>query len=198
MAKRREWYCMPILRMREARFVARGASVGPVTVDAALGERVARVFAGTRDAAIVAMMACGIVKAGSGSVLIEEYDPRVQAAHCKRIAGFVPHAPMAVDESEFERYVAYRAALWNVDPMRALAHAKLLRERLDGVHEAFAYPIVGALIASPKLLVLDRPEPAYAPAILAAAGPIAVFSTHLNADAARAFSASLEERLLVR
>jgi hypothetical protein len=182
--------------MREAAFSARGASVGPVTVDASLGERVARIYGSAREATIVALMACGIVKAGSGNVLVEEYDPRVQAAHCKRIAGFVPHAPMDVEEWDLDRYVAYRAALWDVDPMRALAHAKLLMERLDGVHEAFAYPIVGALIASPKLLVFDRPQAAYARSILAAAGPRAIFSTHVNDEAARAFSVPLEESLV--
>jgi len=188
---------MPVLRMRDARFFARGAPVGPVTVDVAAGERVARAFPSARDAAITALMACGIVRAGAGSVLVEEYDPRVQGAHCKRVAGFVPHSPLAIDESEFERYVTYRAALWDVDPMRAIAHAKLLLERLDGVHEAFAYPIVGALIASPKLLVLDRPQSAYAGAILAAAGPRAVFSTHVNDDAAAAFAPARDDRTVV-
>jgi len=178
---------MAILRMREACFHARGATVGPVTVDVAPGQRVARVFAGGRDAAVVALMAAGIVKAGGGSVLIGEYDPRVQSAHCKRIAGFVPHAPSSIAESDFERYVAYRAALWNVDPIRAIAHARLLMERLAGMHEAFAYPIAGALIVSPSLLVLDRPQPEYAPQILAAAGGRAVFSTHVSTASAGAF-----------
>jgi ABC-type Na+ transport system ATPase subunit NatA len=188
LANERERYCMTILRMREAGFHARGAPVGPVSVDVAPGERVARVFASGRDAAVIALMAAGIVKAGSGSVLIGEYDPRVQSAHCKRIAAYVPHAPSRVAESEFERYVAYRAALWNVDSLRAVAHAKLLMERLAGMHEAFAYSIAGALIASPSVLVLDRPQPEYARQILAAAGPRAIFSTHVTATAANAFS----------
>lgn len=176
--------------MRDACFHARGATVGPVTLDVAPGERVARVCANAREAAFVALMAAGIVKAGSGSVLVGEYDPRVQSVHCKRIAGFVSHAPSTIADTEFERYVAYRAALWNVDPMRAIAHAKLLMERLAGMHEAFAYPIAGALIASPSLLVLDRPQPAYAQQILAAAGPRAVFSTHLSGSSAAAFAAA--------
>lgn len=186
---------MAILRMREACFHARGAPVGPVTVDVPPGERVARALPSGRDAAIVALMAAGIVKAGSGGVLIGEYDPRVQSVHCKRIAGYVPHAPSRIADSEFERYVAYRAALWNVDPMRAIAHAKLLMERLVGMHEAFAYSIAGALIASPSLLVLDRPQPEYAQQILAAAGPRAIFSTHVTAAAALAFSATTADAL---
>lgn len=197
MANERERYCMAILRMREACFTARGIPVGPVTVDVAPGERVARVFASGRDAAVVALMAAGVVKAGSGSVLIGEFDPRVQSVHCKRIAGYVAHAPSRIAESEFERYVAYRAALWNVDPMRASAHAKLLMERLNGLHEALAYSIAGALIASPSLLVLDRPQPAYAQQIFAAAGPRAIFSTHLTRAAADAFSAAPVDALPV-
>jgi hypothetical protein len=195
LANERERYCMTILRMREACFHARGASVGPVTVDVAPGERVARAFPSGRDAAVVALMAAGIVKAGSGIVLVGEFDPRVQSVHCKRIAGYVPHAPSRIADSEFERYVAYRAALWNVDPMRATAHAKLLMERLAGVHEAFAYSIAGALIASPALLVLDRPQPAYARHILAAAGPRAIFSTHVTASAAKEFAAAAADAL---
>lgn len=176
--------------MREACFAASGAPVGPVTLDVRPGERVARVYADAREATIAAMLAAGIVKAGSGSVLIDQYDPRVQSAHCKRIAAFVPHAALPLpDEAEFERYIAYRAALWDVDPMRAVARAKLLMERLEGVHEAFAYPLAGALVSGPKLLVLDRPQAAYARQIIAAIRPLAVFSTHLNAAAAQAFSA---------
>lgn len=188
---------MAILRMREACFTARGTPVGPVTVTVEPGERIARAFASGRDAAIAALMAAGIVKAGSGSVLIGEFDPRVQSVHCKRIAGFVPHAPSRIAENEFERYVVYRAALWNVDAMRAVAHAKLLMERLSGMHEALAYSIAGALVASPSLLVLDRPQPEYAQQIRAAAGARAIFSTHVTAPAAHAFSATTAEALPV-
>jgi len=188
---------MPILRMREACFTARGTPVGPVSVAVEPGERVARVFASGRDAAIAALMAAGIVKAGSGSVLIGEFDPRVQSVHCKRIAAYVPHAPSRIAENEFERYVAYRAALWSVDAVCAVAHAKLLMARLSGMHEALAYSIAGALIASPSLLVLDRPQPEYARQIFAAAGARAIFSTHVTPSAARAFSSVTTEELPV-
>jgi ABC-type taurine transport system ATPase subunit len=175
--------------MREASFGTSAAAVGPITLDVHPGERVVRVFAGPREATIAAMLAAGIAKAASGSVLIGQFDPRVQSAHCKRIAAFVPHAALPLpDESEFERYIAYRAALWGVDPMRAIAQAKLLMERLEGVHEAFAYPLAGALVAAPELLVLDRPQSAYARQIIDAIGPRAMFSTHLHAAAAEAFS----------
>jgi ABC-type taurine transport system ATPase subunit len=179
---------MAVLRMRDVCFVASGSPVGPMSVDVRAGSRVARVVASAREATITALLAAGIVKAGTGIVLIEEYDPRVQPAHCKRVVAFVPHAPLPMSEAEFEWYVKYRAALWNVDPVRALSHAKLTLERLEGVHEAFAYPIAAALVSSPRLLVLDRPQAEYAERIVAAAGPRAIFSTHLNPAAANAFS----------
>jgi ABC-type Na+ transport system ATPase subunit NatA len=178
-----------LLRMREASFTASGAPVGPITLDVRSGERVVRIFGEAREATIAAMLAAGIVKAGSGSVFIDQYDPRVQSAHCKRIAAFVPHGPLPLtDEAEFERYIVYRAALWDVDPTRAVAQAKLLVERLDGIHEAFAYPLAGALVAAPKLIVLDRPQAAHARQIIDAIGSRAIVSTHVNAASAQAFA----------
>lgn len=174
--------------MRDATFVAGAGSIDPVTIDLEAGERAALHRPSERDAAIVALLAAGIVKASSGAVLIDDFDPRVQPAHCKRAAALVPHEPFALDDGEFARYVAYRAALWNVDLERALAHARELRERLAGVHEAFAYPLIGALIGDPKLIVLDRPQAAYAAQILASIGGSAVLSTHADERSARAFS----------
>jgi hypothetical protein len=179
---------MPLLRMREATFGAGEARAGPLTLDVELGERAAIHVSSAREAAIVAAMAAAVVKASSGCVLIGDYDPHVQSVACKRIAAFVPHEPFALTESDFRRYVEYRAELWKLEPDRAHAYAMELRRQLAGMHEALAYPLIGALIGSPKLLVLDRPQPVYAPQILAAAGPCAVFSTHNDAAAARAFA----------
>lgn len=178
---------MALLRMRNATFARETLSAGPVTVDVWTGRRAALTFASPGEAAIVALMAAGIVKASAGSVLIGDYDPRIQSVHCKRIAAFVPHEPIALHERDFARYIAYRAALWNVEPRRALTQASLLRERLGDLHEAFAFSIVGALVGMPEIVVLDRPAPAYAEQILSAIGSLALFSTHLGADAARAF-----------
>lgn len=179
---------MPLLRMRNAAFERDGLSAGPITLDLARGERAALTYASPEEAAIVALLATGIVKASSGCVLIGDYDPRVQSVACKRIAALVPHEPFALDENEFDRYIAYRAALWNLEPQRTRAHATLLRKRLAGMHEALAYPLVGALVGMPQLVVLDRPEPAYAAQILAAIGRRGLLSVHTDAASARAFS----------
>lgn len=145
-------------------------------------------FSSSQEATIVALMAAGIAKATTGSVLIGDYDPRVQSVHCKRIAGFVPHEPLQLDDGEFPRYIAYRAALWNVEAAAAQAYARLLCGRLEGMHEAFAFPLIGALIATPQLIVLDRPQPAYAVQILRAVEGRALLSTHAQPSNAAAFA----------
>jgi ABC-2 type transport system ATP-binding protein len=174
--------------MREATFARGNASAGPVTLDLCSGEGAVLHCASGPEAAVIALLACGIVKASSGCVLIDDYDPRVQSAHCKRVAALVPHEPFSLDDGEFARYIAYRAALWNVEPARARERAEHLRERLAGVHEAFAYPLIGALIGEPKLLVLDRPQMVYARRILDVVEGRALLSTHTDAAAARAFA----------
>ena len=183
---------MPLLRMRDASFAGAGICAGPVTLDIYPGGRAALTFATPREATVVALMAAGIVKASAGCVLVGDFDPHVQSVHCKRIAGFVPHEPLHIDERDFFRYVGYRAALWSIDARFARERARALRERLDGVHEAFAFPLIGALIAGPQLLVLDRPQRAYAHQILQAIEGPAVLSTHTQAADAAIFAEASE------
>lgn len=179
---------MPLLRMRDATFARADVAAGPVTLDLCSGQRAALECVSGQEAAIVALLACGIVKTSSGCVLIDDYDPHVQSAHCKRVAALVPHEPFPLDDGEFVRYVAYRAALWNVEPARARERAELLRRRLAGVHEAFAYPLIGALIGEPKLLVFDRPQLVYARKILDVVEGCAMLSTHTDTAAKSAFT----------
>ncbi len=175
--------------MREAAFARNGEMlVHPLTLEIEEGARIARCFASSREAAIVALMAYGGVKATGGAVFVDGFDPKLQPTQCKQIAGYVPHDLVPMEFSTFERYIEYRAALWSLDPARAMAHAKLMRERLVGVHESFAYPLIGALIAEPRLLVLDRPQAAYASAMLAVARGRAIFSTHTGVDEAAAWA----------
>ena len=189
---------MQIVRMREAAFAPRGRTIVPPTnLEVLSASRVARLCENAQHARGLALMAAALAYPTSGTVSIGEYDPRVQPVHCKRIAAYVPHDPLPMSPLDFARYIEYRAALWNIDPIRARSHAKLLLERLDGLHEAFAYPIAAALVASPLVLVLDRPHVAFARVILEAAGPCAVFSTHVDERAAESFAESLVEKALV-
>jgi hypothetical protein len=183
---------MPLLRMRDASFANAQVSAGPVTVDVWPGQRAALTFASPHEATIVALMAAGVAKASKGCVLVGDYDPRVQSVHCKRIAAFVPHEPLQLDERDFARYVNYRAALWNVDAKAARIYAYALREGLDGMHEAFAYPLIGALIGMPELVVIDRPQAVYSRQILTAVDRRALLSTHTQTSSAPAFADSSE------
>jgi hypothetical protein len=188
---------MPLLRMRDASFGGAGIYAGPITLEMLPGQRAELTFATPQEARVVALMAAGIVKASSGCVLVGDFDPRVQSVHCKRIAGFVPHEPLHLDERDFFRYIGYRAALWNLDAQSARGDARALRERLGGVDEAFALPLIGALIARPQLLVLDRPRHAHARQIFEAVEGPAVLSTHARAADAAAFS-ELREPVALR
>lgn len=187
----------PVLRLRDAAFSGLGRTiVPPTTLDVPAGARIAHLCATEAHARGLALVAAGLVHATSGTVSIGEYDPRVQPVHCRRIAAYVPHDPLPMSQPDFTRYVQYRAALWDIDPARATAHARLLLERLDGLHEAFAYPIVVALLPSPQVLVLDRPQLVYAHAILSAIAPCAIFSTHLDERTARAYAETLVDEVV--
>ena len=180
---------MALLQFRAASFVQRGVPVvPPVTLTLDEGGRLAYACAGARCAAAVAMMAAGLVKPSSGAVYVGAFDPRIQPVQAKRIVGFVPHEAVRNEFSSFARYVEYRAALWGLPRAQTIVRARALLSHLDGVHEAFAYPLVGALLGDPKILVLDRPQAVYAAQILEAAGECAIFSTHVSQRDADRFS----------
>ena len=174
--------------MREARFVSGSIGSAPLTLDLTPRERVALHCTSDREATIAALLACGVVKASSGLVLIDDFDPRVQSVACKRVAAFVPHQPFALDEREFAHYLEYRAALWDIEPRRARARAQRLRSTLAGMHETLAYPLIAALIGMPELVVLDRPLAIHARLVLAAVGDVALLSTHTDAASAHCFA----------
>jgi ABC-type multidrug transport system ATPase subunit len=182
-----------MLQLRDAAFSSDGVQlVHPTSLEVRPGECVAHLCTHAREAEILAMIAGALVRVTSGTVYVGEYDPRIQPVHCKRLVGYVPHDPLPLSRMSFERYVEYRAALWDLDERCARTRAQLLLERLEGVHEAFAYPIVGALLSNPPLLVLDRPPHVFAPQILAAAGDRAIFSTHVDAAAGASFAPQRE------
>jgi ABC-type taurine transport system ATPase subunit len=179
---------MPLLEMRDAAYDIRGTNiVSPTTISLGETEQLALACATERCAAVIALMAAGIARPTSGSVFIGAFDPRIQPVQVKRIAGYVPHEAVPHEFSSFTRYVEYRAALWGLPRAQAIVRARLLLERLEGVHEAFAYPLVGALLAEPRLLVLDRPQAAYAVQIVGAATGCALFSTHTSQREAQRF-----------
>ena len=180
---------MALLEMRAATYASGGATIaGPVTLTLEEGDRAAYMCAGGNAAQAVAMLAAGLLRASEGTVFIAAFDPRIQPVQVKRIVGFVPHDAPAHDFSSFTKYIEYRAALWGLPRAQSVVRGRALLARLEGVHEQFAYPLAGALLASPRLLVLDRPQAVYAAQILNAAGSeCAVFSTHASESDAQAF-----------
>lgn len=174
--------------MRDAAFVRSGSEiVSPATLSVDEGERLAYACPNERSAATLALMAAGIVRPSSGRVFIGAFDTRIQPVQVKRMTGYVPYEAVVHEFSTFTSYVEYRAALWGLPRAQTVIRARALLERLEGVHEAFAYPLVGALIAEPRLLVLDRPQAAYAPQIIEAAQNCAIVSTHASEREAQRF-----------
>lgn len=174
--------------MRDAGFAQRGTElVTAQTLELEEGGRLAHPCAGNRAASIVAMMAAGLVRATGGSVFVGAFDPRIQPVHVKRLAGYVPHDALPYEFSSFERYIEYRAALWQLPQAESVVRARRILAGLIGIHESFAYPLAGALITLPRLLVLDRPQALYAPQIIAAAQSCAILSTHGSGDEAARF-----------
>jgi len=177
-----------LLEMRDATFAQRGTQlVPPQTLELDEGGRLAHPCADNRTASIVAMMAAGLVRATDGRVFVGAFDPCIQPVHVKRLAGYVPHDALPYEFSTFERYIEYRAALWQLPQAESVVRARRILEGLSGIHESFAYPLAGALIALPRLLVLDRPQALYAPQIVEAASSCAIFSTHGSGGEAARF-----------
>ena len=81
-------------------------------------------------------------------MLIGDYDPRVQSAHCKRIAGFVPHEPLPLDERRFRSLHRLSSGAVERRPRRAQARTRVsCCERLEGMHEALSrIRLIGALV----------------------------------------------------
>lgn len=175
--------------MRGAAFARAGrAYCAPVSLTLGESERLAYACEDALAAATVARMAAGLVKPTSGRVYIAAFDPSIQPVQAKRVAGYVPHEALPHDFPSFARYVEFRAALWGLPRAQSVVRARALLAKLEGIHEAFAYPLVGALLAAPRLLVLDRPQCAYAQQILEAAGDCAIFSTHASEREAERFA----------
>ncbi|HKU69111.1 MAG TPA: hypothetical protein VJP85_15170 [Candidatus Baltobacteraceae bacterium] len=181
---------MALLEMRAASYARGGATiVPPLALTLGEGERLSHACGSDESACAIALMAAGLVKPSSGRVFVAAFDPRIQPVQVKRIVGYVPHEALPHDFPSFARYIEFRATLWGLPRAQSVVHARALLARLDGVHEAFAYPLVGALLSQPRLLVLDRPQAAYAPQILALAHDCAIFSTHVSERDAQRFAA---------
>lgn len=185
-----------VLQMNAASFAQGGRLVvQPQSFGIVDGQRMARIYPTAEAASVIALMAGGLVKATNGSVFIGAFDPRIQPVQAKKIAALVPYAPLTFEFPSLDRYIEYRAALWGLPIDESVVRARRVCEQLEGIHAAFAYPLAAALMAQPRLLVLDRPQAAYAAQIATVAKYCAIFSSHTSVFAAEQFSASMEGQL---
>ena len=110
-----------------------------------------------RAAGIAARLAAGIMRCTSGVVFVGDFDPKIQPVQVKRLTGLVPHdpprSPICADA-----YFRYRACLWGLDAVEAERRGTAYLRMLDGLPDAQALALAGALLHAPSLLVLDRPS----------------------------------------
>jgi ABC-type Na+ transport system ATPase subunit NatA len=148
-----------VLRVADAAFERDGVQlVPPFSVELATGERAMLGFADARAAKIAARMTAGIVKPTSGTVLIGDFDPRVQPVQAKRLTGFVP----ALGDPAMPRCrdggLGVHAALFEVPLEAARTRVRHVLDALEADDE-LAFAVALALMRPVELLVFDRPPP---------------------------------------
>ena len=148
-----------MLHAVDAAFERDGALlVPPFSLDLAPGERAALGFPDARAAKIAARMLAAIVKPTRGTLLIGDFDPRVQPVQAKRLVGFVPAIGEPAAPPCREGAIGVCAALFEV-PL------EVARSRVGAVLDALAaddevsFAIALALMRPLQLLVVDRPPP---------------------------------------
>jgi ABC-type multidrug transport system ATPase subunit len=179
------------LHASEAAFVRDGKMlVAPFSVDVERGARAVLAFDGSTGAAIAARMAAGIVKPTSGTLLVWEFDPRIQPVQAKRLAGFVPQdgdygdrltvMKNSATSARRKATIELHAALFEIPSGEAHRRVSAVLEQL-GRSDSVAFAVALALIRPVALLVLDRP-PADLGASLAGGlgGQTAIVSTMAN------------------
>ena len=180
---------MPILDMRAATFGREQTIVAPVTITLDQGERSDITCETDLAASVLARLAAGIIKCTTGIVFVGNFDPKIQPVQVKRLIGFMPHE-CAAALPDADAYFAYRAALWEIDKHRALERGAALLKRFDGLPEREALMLAGALLHSPRLVVLDRPSAFARSAAAAAASDVALFASYGPADRVIEFATS--------
>ncbi|MBV9648116.1 MAG: hypothetical protein JO043_11675 [Candidatus Eremiobacteraeota bacterium] len=164
-----------VLRAVDATFVRDGVVlVPPFSVEVYPGQHISLKCPDGRAASIAARMAAGIVKATSGTLLIGDFDPRIQPVQVKRFVGYVTHSedfgwveprpapgsatskPYEVDSLRRQAAIEMQAALSNVPRREALRRVRATLDRI-GWRDTMTFAVALAFIRAVKLLVLDRP-----------------------------------------
>lgn len=147
--------------MREAAFIVHEQTwLPPVNVHLEEAQVIHLACVNAMAARVAARIAGGMMKCTAGEVFVGNFDPKIQPANVKRIAGFIPGQIPPNPFSTADAFFAYRAALWNLEREPALAAAREAREQLDGLPEHEALWIAGALMCTPRLLIAEMPTQA--------------------------------------
>ncbi len=124
---------------------------------------------GPNGAGKTTVMRCmvGLLRPGSGTVLVAGHDLAVESGEAKRACGFVPETPDLFEYLTVADHLEFMARLYDVpNPEQAIAAArdplglseiadKLPEQLSAGMRQRLALGC--ALVATPKLLVLDEP-----------------------------------------
>ncbi|MHC5021190.1 MAG: ABC transporter ATP-binding protein [Planctomycetota bacterium] len=124
---------------------------------------------GPNGAGKTTVMRCmvGLLRPGSGTVMVDGHDLAADPGAAKRACGFVPETPDLFEYLTVADHLEFMARLYDVaDPETAIAAArdplglsdiadKLPEQLSAGMRQRLALGC--ALVATPKLLVLDEP-----------------------------------------
>lgn len=140
-------------------------------------------------AASVAARLCGaIVKPTTGTIVVGEFDTRLQAPEAKRRVGFVDRRGFLDDERAFHNEVAFHADVWGIAAATAheRAHTALTALLTEVSAPVYERGIALALVADITTLVLDLPSPAIVARLRAFAPQLGIIATSARSEIAGA------------
>ena len=145
------------------------AAVDRLTIAVAAGEFYALLGPNGAGKTTTLRMIAGLLAPDAGTIEIFGIDLREAPRDAKRVVAYVPDEPMLYDKLTPIEYLELIAALWDVEPARARDESTRLLELLGLMPHAMQrcetfsrgmrqkLVLAGALIRSPRLLILDEP-----------------------------------------
>ena len=135
--------------------------VGPLNITLEAGEAASLCLENPRAASIAARLAAALIKTTTGTVLVGNFDAKVQPVQVKRLVGFVPVNPTTPPFKNIDAYFRFRADLWEVERSLALQRGRTFLEQCERPSDPYAIALAGALISPCALIVWDQPRAEY-------------------------------------